>query len=137
MSVFVDTSALYACMVGNDRVHDEAAATMRLLLQGGHPLHTSSYVLVETMALLQARAGLQAALDFEAALRPRLQVDWVDAELHGLAAHRMAARGARQVSFVDCVGFVLMEQLGLRRAFAYDLDFEREGFVLLTRPEQV
>jgi predicted nucleic acid-binding protein len=61
----------------------------------------------------------------------------VQAELHARAAHRLAARGNQKVGFVDCASFVLMEHLGLRTAFAYDRDFEREGFELMTRAEQV
>ncbi len=134
MRLFADTSALYACLVSNDRVHAQAAACMRAILDGGHELHTSSYVLVETMALLQGRAGLSAAMDFERAIRPLLKVTWVEQALHTRATHRLATRARRAVSFVDCTSFVLMEQLGLLHAFSYDRDFQLEGFKLVTAP---
>ena len=39
-------------------------------------------------------------------------------------------RGRRRLSLVDCMSFVVMGKLGVTQAFAFDADFEREGFQL-------
>ncbi len=61
MKIFTDTSGLFR----NDVMHDPAKATLTALLETGTELHTTSYVLQETLALLQARISLDAAIRFE------------------------------------------------------------------------
>jgi predicted nucleic acid-binding protein len=61
---------------------------------------------------------------------PVLDVVWVDEDLHRLAIEVLLASGSRSVSLVDRVSFAVMRQEGIRRAFAFDEDFEREGFAL-------
>ena len=60
MTVFVDTSALYAVLDRNDANHRSATATWEKLLSGRESLATTNYVLVETSALIQHRLGLHA-----------------------------------------------------------------------------
>jgi predicted nucleic acid-binding protein len=66
VSVFVDTSALYALLVRTDEDHAEAAKAFRGLLEAGRSLVSTNYVLVETTALLQHRIGLAAVRDLDA-----------------------------------------------------------------------
>jgi predicted nucleic acid-binding protein len=47
---------------------------------------------------------------------------------HGEAIRALGARRRRRVSFVDLVSFAVMRTRGIRTAFAFDDDFEREGF---------
>lgn len=128
MTVFVDTSALYAVIDRSDRNHARAAAAWRrLLTEGEHPV-SHNYVLVETVALLQRRIGIAAARTFETQVRPVLAVHWVDEELHGAAVAAVVGGGGRRVSLVDQVSFELMRRLGISAAFAFDDDFSRMGF---------
>ena len=104
---------------------------MEKLLEESAEIHVTSYVLLETMALLQARVGLEAARQFENVLRPLLQVHWVDELLHEKAFKRLELRGTRGVSLVDCTSFVTMEDAGIRSVFGYDEHFTDEGFHLV------
>ena len=131
MKIFVDTSGLFASLVKNDIMHAKAGPTMEKLLEEGAEIHVTSYVLLETMALLQARVGLEAASQFEHVLRPLLLVHWVDESLHEKAFKRLELRGTRGVSLVDCTSFVTMEDAGIRSVFAYDEHFTEEGFHLV------
>ncbi|MEW6490561.1 MAG: PIN domain-containing protein [Thermodesulfobacteriota bacterium] len=137
MKVFADTSGLFASIVRNDRMHGDAKPLFSLLLETGAEIHTTSYVLLETLALLQARAGIGAAQAFEHAIRPLLRVTWVDESLHSRAFLRLERIGLRSVSLVDCAGFEVMEAVGIRAAFAYDPHFEEQGFLLLQTVEDV
>ena len=86
MSVFVDTSALYAVLDADDGKHSPACAEwQRLLLNSS--LVTTNYVLVETTALLQHRLGVEAVrnarstpsipmLDAHALLQPTAAEMW-------------------------------------------------------------
>lgn len=57
---FVDTSALLALLDADERRHDACAGAWRLLMDEDEPLITTTYVLVESFALVQARLGLRA-----------------------------------------------------------------------------
>jgi predicted nucleic acid-binding protein len=130
--VFVDTSALFAVLDADDDNHATARRLWPELLDQHEELVCSNYVLVEAFALLQRRLGIGAARVLQAEVIPVLQVQWVDEPLHaaGVAALLTAAR--RQLSLVDCTSFEIMRRLGLTIAFAFDHDFEDQGFSCLT-----
>jgi uncharacterized protein len=137
VTAYLDTSALFAALVRSDRGHAQAGPVLAALLERSIPLVTTSYVLLETLALLQSRVGIDAARRFERALRPRVEVVWVDDDLHARAFERLDRLGRRAVSLVDCAGFVVMEERGIRHAFALDEHFREEGFVLLSAPAAI
>lgn len=58
MSVFVDTSALLALMDASDERHARSLQVWDRLAAARLELVTSNYVIVETVAVLQARIGL-------------------------------------------------------------------------------
>jgi predicted nucleic acid-binding protein len=131
MSVFVDTSALYAILVRSEEDHEKVVEAFSGLLQASRRLVSTNYVLVETCALLQHRFGLPAVRDFESRLVPLLRVHWIDGGLHRRALERLFSTDRRRLSLVDCASFVLMEAEGLKEALAIDRDFEDQGFRLI------
>ncbi|MEX1258955.1 MAG: PIN domain-containing protein [Gemmatimonadota bacterium] len=131
MSVFVDTSALYALFDRDDRRHGEAAEVWSHLVAHYRPLITSNYVLVETTALLQRRIGLPAVHDLEDHILPFLTVRWITEPLHRRALVRLRKEDRREVSLVDYSSFELMESEAVGEAFALDEDFASAGFRLL------
>lgn len=133
MAVFVDTSALYALVDATARRHRQVAETWRALLASSETLFTSNYVLLEAHALVQRRLGSEAVRALESELRPVLEVDWVDEDLHAAAVAAVLAAGRRGLSLVDCTSFEIMRRRALRRAFALDADFASQGFEVLPR----
>jgi predicted nucleic acid-binding protein len=131
VSVFVDTSAFYAVMVRTEEGHDRALKAFQKLVEGGRALSTTSYVLLETAALLQHRLGLAPVHDFDSHILPLLTVHWVAAELHKRGMKRLARENRRKLSLVDCVSFELMASEGLRDVFALDGHFADAGFRLI------
>jgi predicted nucleic acid-binding protein len=126
--VYLDTSALYAVFDADDRAHEATARAWEELLSADASLHTSSYVLVETMALLQRRLGVAAVGAFTTFVLPWVRITWIDESLHAQAAAGLLAAGRSDLTLVDCAGFVLMRRLGLRTAFALDRHFAEQGF---------
>ncbi len=63
MSVFVDTSALYALLVETEEDHRAVLRSFEQLLRKGRLLFTTNYVVVESAALLQQRFGLAPIRD--------------------------------------------------------------------------
>jgi predicted nucleic acid-binding protein len=128
VSVFVDTSALLAVLHSGDGNHARASRSFRALLESGEELVTSSYVLVETLALLQHRFGLGAVRGFQGQVAPVIGVVWVDAELHAEGVAALVTAGRRDLSLVDCTSFACMRRQGLTRAFHFDRHFRDQGF---------
>lgn len=133
MTLFVDTSALYA-LLDRDDAENGVAAGFFGELSAEADLVTHNYVLVETLALVQARLGADAVHGFVTDLLPRLRVEWVDREHHALALAALVASRSKAVSFVDRVSFELMRMSEMDTAFAFDSDFETEGFAVVPGP---
>jgi uncharacterized protein len=131
VSVFVDTSALYALLNRSDEAHDVARDTFEALLSGDDRLLTHNYVVLEAVALAQRRLGLPAVAVLHDALLAVVQQAWVDRDLHAQALAATLAAGRPDVSLVDRVSFELMRRRALRRAFAFDEHFVEHGFELV------
>ena len=131
MSVFADTSALYAVLVRTESVHDAVRGTFTKLVQGHRPIWTTSFVVAETIALLQHRIGLSAARDFDEHILQKIRVRWVDEPLYRLGTERLWREDRRHLSLVDCVSLEFMKAEGLTTAFAVDRHFSDAGFRLL------
>ncbi len=128
MSVFLDTSALYALLDAEDASHPRAAKTWTALSARDEDLVTSNYVLVETIALLQNRIGPEAVRAFQGGLAPLLRILWIDEEEHAAAVGALLTAGRRRLSLVDCASFEAMRDSGISTAFAFDRDFAEQGF---------
>jgi uncharacterized protein len=128
MSVFVDTSALYALLDEGDAHHVEASDALRRLV--GAELVTHAFVVVETCALIGRRLPWPASERLIDGVLPVIDVRSVDADLYAAAMSAYRRSASAGVSLVDHASFAMMRLLGIRRAFAYDDDFTREGFEL-------
>jgi predicted nucleic acid-binding protein len=128
VSVFVDTSALYAMLDRDDEQHQPAAAVWTRLLEGDEALVTSNYVIVESCALVQSRLGVRALRALHDEVLPVLETYWISEDDHRSALEAVLVSDRRGLSLVDCASFVAMRRLALRRAFAFDDDFEAQGF---------
>jgi predicted nucleic acid-binding protein len=128
VSVFVDTSGFYAFLVRTEESHEAVRAAFAEFLNSGRVLWTTSFVIVETMALLQHRIGLQAAQDFDEDVLPAVRVQWVDEHFYRLGVDRLRRQSRRQISLVDCVSFEFMIFQGLTTAIAVDPHFAEAGF---------
>jgi predicted nucleic acid-binding protein len=131
LTLFVDTSALYALMDRDDPSHRPAASFWHHAAEAVQTAVTHNYVVLETCALVQHRLGIQALQDLvDVLLRPITTV-YVDEELHGLAVSGVLNSRLREVSLVDTVSFEVMRRLGIQEAFTFDAHFARYGFTSL------
>ena len=108
--ILLDTSAIVAIADVRDEFHERAIRTMERLSSGDAPLLTHSYVVLETAAVMQRKIGMQPALDFLTEIEDIATIHWVNQEDHERAVHRFGQRHRRNLSLVDCISFVLMEQ---------------------------
>ena len=128
MTVFVDTSALYAAADGNDSACRRAVATWTDLLEQNATLVTTNYILLETSALIQHRLGLARLQAFHQDVFPLLSVEWVTPDRHRSGVEATLTSARRQLSVVDCISFQTMRELGIHTAFAFDTHFRQQGF---------
>jgi predicted nucleic acid-binding protein len=126
--IFVDTGAWYASLVPIDPDHGRA---MTWLTKNASPLLTTDYVVDETLTLLRVRGERKRAL----LLGERFFNEGL-AEIHKItAADLLLAWETFQQfddkgwSFTHCTSKVVMEQLGVAMAFAFDHHFKQFGTI--------
>ena len=129
--VFADTSALFALLDGKDINHVPAERAFARLRARQAALVSTSFVLVETYALVGRRLGLGAVQSLREDLAPLLDVVWVDLALYNAGLDLLLERRKRLLSLVDAVSFVAMRQAEVSEAFAFDPHFAQEGFALV------
>lgn len=130
--IFADTSALYALLDRGDRAHRAAVTAFDRLDRENSQLVSSSYVVLETVSLAQARLGVAAVRTWREAFEPLLDIVRVDAELHTRALIALTSAGQRRISLTDWTSFELMRARHVVTAFAFDPHFRTQGFSLLT-----
>lgn len=130
-TVFVDTSAFIALLNRSDQNHQSAQRIWRELLLNKTDLYCTSYVLVETVALVQNRLGLEIVRTFNDDVIPLLRIEWVNPSLHQKGMSTLLTEKRRHLSLVDCVSFAAAKQSNLTNIFAFDHHFVEQGFVCL------
>jgi len=131
VTVFIDTSAIYAVLDRDDEFHSAAHEVWTSLLSGDEDLVASNYVVLEAFALIQSRLGMDALRGFNDEVLPALRAEWVSPEDHLSGAQAVLAANKRSLSLVDCTSFALMRRLRLRSAFTFDGHFAEQGFQVL------
>lgn len=131
MIVFLDTSAFYAVLDGDDANHKQAQAEWANLIGTENTLVTTNYIVEETFALAQNRLGLEAARAFQEDVLPLINLEWVTADIHRAGVAVVLAASRRGLSLVDCVSFEIMRASGIKVAFAFDRHFADQGFSVI------
>jgi predicted nucleic acid-binding protein len=129
--LFLDTSALYALLDTDDRFHRAAAAAFAGLSSDETLMLTSSYVVLETLALLQNRLGVGAVTKWKTEFQGILEIVWIDRRLHEEALTALVAASKANISLTDWASFLIMRERGIDTAFSFDRHFARQGFHLL------
>jgi predicted nucleic acid-binding protein len=129
VTLFVDTSALYALMDGDDPRHGDAQRFWAAL-DPNESLLTHNYVVLEASALVQRRLGIEALQALVDELMLPISTLFVERAVHDAAVSAVLAARLRQLSLVDAVSFEVMRRAGVRTAFAFDEHFTRFGFEL-------
>lgn len=128
--LFLDTSGLLCLFDKADSRHNQAVR----FFQRADRLLTTNYVLAEFVPLSQAR-GLKRkdSLNFLIDLcgLPRLDLVWIDENLHNQAMNLLENRLDKTYSLCDAVSFVVMRERGITEALTTDRHFEQEGFIKL------
>ncbi len=127
---FTDTGGWYELFVPEAPNH---FAAIQWAKRNTQPLLTTNYVVDETLTLLRARGHTAVALSLG-----RMFFDGSVATVYYLteddirAAWQVFARYAdKEWSFTDCTSKVIMENLSITEAFAFDHHFRQFGTITL------
>jgi len=131
MTIFVDTSAFLAILDSDDQNHTSAKEAWEEIVSQEGNLLCTNYILVETFALVQNRLGMEAVRTMHDDIFPVVSVEWMDAQSHYSSVMAMIVASRRRLSLVDCASFETMRRLGLSSAFAFDRNFEEQGFEII------
>ena len=128
MTVFVDTSALFALLDAEDAGNAAAFPAWSSGIDDCAGFVTTNYVLVETISLVQRRLGIDAVRILIDEMLPMIDTLWVTDADHTAALNALLTAGRRQLSLVDCVSFTVMRRMGIRDYLGLDPHFEEQGF---------
>ena len=133
MKVFVDTGAWLAFYDRSDQHHESARRMTERLKAERASLVLSEFVLAESVTLIRFRIGHSWAVRFgQVILESRFaELLSVDEPTRRRAWDIFRRDEVKEFSFTDCTSFALMEQRGLKTAFAFDRHFEQYGFALV------
>ena len=126
--VFVDTSAWFAAVVPSDPNHSHAA---NWLATNSDVLMTTDYIIDETLTLLRARgeqrrAKLLGEKFFDGSIA---EVYFVTEEDIRQAWVVFEQYDDKDWSFTDCSSRVVIDQMNIAQAFAFDHHFHQFGTV--------
>ncbi len=131
-AVVVDTSAFYALVSDLDRFHDEAVVSFDLLSDYDLQLWTTSYALVETIALVHRRFGFETLSRLLEIIESNVQVFWIDDSLHSTAMREFTSSAGRGLSLVDWT-VVLVARIRSAHVFTFDSGIANSGVIAVPR----
>ena len=128
MKCFIDTSAFIAILDKNDDHHVNAKTAWLRLLKQKAEFVTTDFILLETIAIIQHRIGINAVQAFNSDVYPLLEIVWIDKTLYNNGVNSVLIAGRKKLSLVDCISFNVMRQRELQYAFTFDKHFRQQGF---------
>ena len=131
IAIFLDISAFLVVLDAAENNYPAAKDLWQQLVAQEESLVCANDILVETLALVQCRLGMDAVRTFQDDILPVVTVEGVDAECHAEGVSALLIAGRRELSLVDCVSFSAMRRLGIQTAFAFDRYFSEQGFSVI------
>lgn len=128
--IFIDTGAFLARYLVRDQHHSAAVDFWDELIHTEVPCFTTNLVLSETLTLLGRRATYRFAAErarhiYASSVLKIVRPDMGD---ETTALVLLEKYSEHDVTFCDCVSFVVMRRLGIENAFTFDRDFMIAGF---------
>lgn len=132
--IFVDTWGWVALADRRDRWHEAARETYRELSARPATFVTTNVVVYETYGLVRSRCSHGTAVALVDNIRRMgtasvvLSLVWVEPAIEDAAVSVLWRHDDKDFSFVDCISFAVMQELGVNTAFTGDEHFRQIGF---------
>jgi predicted nucleic acid-binding protein len=129
-AVFLDTGYVLALELSNDQNHRIVVKHWRSLRKRLPPLVTTSYVFDEVVTYFNSRGHHAKAVEVGSRLltSPSVKFVQVDEKLFKEGWEYFQLHKDKDYSLTDCISFVVMKELGIDTAFAFDQHFVQAGF---------
>ncbi|MEW6089071.1 MAG: PIN domain-containing protein [bacterium] len=130
MKLFIDTSAWLAINDKNDQYHTEAMNKIIEIKNQKIALITSEYIFDESITLIRYRISHSSAVLFGESLLNSNIVKIIDiTDKDRFKAWDLFKKYEdKELSFTDCISFVLIKNLKLQKVFTFDSHFKQMGF---------
>jgi predicted nucleic acid-binding protein len=134
--IFVDTSAFLALVNEKDNNHLAAVRFLEDIKNGRVKIKkiiTSDYIIDETLTRIRYAVGHREAVEWGREILASNVVEKLEVgrEIFEFAWELFEKYEDKRLSFTDCTSFAIMKKSGVERAFSFDRDFEKMGFVSL------
>ena len=132
--IFFDSGAWIALSVPNDRNAKAAHQVYAQTARGAHGrIVTTDFVLDEAATFVRMATDVTTAalLLRQVTSAPQVTVVWIDSQHFEDALEEFEHHGDKRWSFTDCTSFVVMRDLGIKKAFTFDRNFAQAGFTPL------
>lgn len=132
--IFIDTGAFLARYLSRDQYHSQALTLWQKIKTKGESCFTSNFVLDEMITLL----GRWANHDFSSQRATNIYASNAITILRSDQNDELSALkyfekyGDQQISFTDCVSFVLMKKSRIKKVFTFDQHFVMAGFQMFS-----
>ena len=131
--ILVDTSGWVALFVVNDQNHKKAVSIFEDIKSSKALIYTSDYIIDEAITTILARGNhKQSVLAGEAFFTSKIiKIIHVSADYFQSTWELYQKYKDKMFSFTDVTSFVIMKNLGIRKAFAFDREFIQAGIELI------
>ena len=131
--LFVDTAGWMAMADTKDPLHLASLRVRDRWLEQGGILTVTNDVVDETLTLIRIRLGIDAAEIWWDLISqsPRCKTEWINRDRAEKALRWFFKWRDQTFSFTDCTSFVLMKELGIKKALTADHHFITAGFEVL------
>jgi predicted nucleic acid-binding protein len=129
-AAFLDTSYVLALELSNDQNHRAALKHWRSTIKSLPSLVTTSYIFDEITTYFNNHGYHSKAIEVGDRLlsSSSVQLVHVDEDLFNQAWQYFQDHQDKRYSFTDCVSFVVMKNLEIETAFAFDKHFVQARF---------
>lgn len=131
-NVVVDTSAFYALVSETDEFHVSAVSMYESIMERDQNIWTTSYALVETIALVHRRLGFDTLSRLLEFIDSNVQIFWVESAVHSTAMKEFTSSRGRGLSLVDWT-IVLLARIRSAQTFTFDSGIGSSGIAVIPR----
>jgi predicted nucleic acid-binding protein len=126
--IFVDTSALFAVANAKDEDFKRARDFLSQLAKEKVTLLVSNFIIAESYTLMLRKIGRDKAIEYVKNLRDTAEIERVSEDDENKAWQIILRYRDKDFSYVDATSFAVMERLGIKDAFSFDVHFEQYSF---------
>ncbi|MBU2214284.1 PIN domain-containing protein [Patescibacteria group bacterium] len=132
--IFCDTSAVIALANKKDQYHNQAAKKLKSFLKvPDNTLLVTTHILAETVTRVQQKVSKDAAIKVGNMLmqNPRIEIMNPPNSIIEKAWSIFQKYKDQDFSLVDCISFAVMQDLKIKKAFAFDKHFKTMKFEIV------